>query len=321
MERLMFVPLEILPERYTGQWYDWFMTCFSAFGFSPIVVGDTEVRQIKVGEFLDVYQTNQYKINQLSQIIQHIIDGFEGTIFFMDLWFPGIEAIAYIRDCTGRKIRIEGIWHAGTYDPNDFLARSGCGKWGASLESSWVQLVDKGYVATKYHKTLLENARGAANLEVVQFPCYQPNYNKRCGVREDRVVFPHRLAPEKQPELFVELEKLYKEKYGNDIEFVRTKDVCSTKDDYYGLLLSSKCVFSSALQETFGIAMIEGLNCGCIPVAPNRLSYCETFDSKYLYNDLKEAVEMVRWAVKTYELPPCSKYNESVSDIVRRIRV
>lgn len=52
---------------------------------------------------------------------------------------------------------------------------------------------------------------------------------------------------------------------------------------YIKLLLESDIVVSTAVHEFYGIAVIEAVRAGCVPVLPNRLSYPELFDEKYLY--------------------------------------
>lgn len=44
---------------------------------------------------------------------------------------------------------------------------------------------------------------------------------------------------------------------------------------YHELLARSDVVVSTAAQEFFGIALVEAMACGCVPVAPRRLSYPE----------------------------------------------
>ena len=134
MEKMILVPIEILEERYSAQWYEWFTKYLTENNYDYEVVGDTKPRTIKHGEFLDVYETNKYKLKQLLEIIEKIENGFEGTIFFMDLWFPGIQTLAYIRDCLGKKIKFKGILHAGTWDKWDFLSQKGCGVWAKYFE-------------------------------------------------------------------------------------------------------------------------------------------------------------------------------------------
>ncbi len=328
MGELIFAPIELLEERYSAQWFEWFMRDFALKGITPTVVGDTTLRQINVGQFLDVYETHIYKSKQLQEIILFIKEGWEGTIFFMDLWFPGIEALAYIRDCAKRKIRISGMLHAGTWDPWDFLSQNECGAWGRYVEYGWLRLVDQIFVASRFHKELIRSymvdmgdwSLIESKFEIVDWPCYQSRALRNKYQKENIVVFPHRLAPEKAPEIFEQLQKVYIDRTQNfNTQFLRTKDMCSTKAGYYELLARSKVAFSSALQETFGIAMVEAWNLGAIPVCPDRLSYPETMEAWPRYRSLDEAADLVVTGIENYVLPPTSAYDMSVSHIIEKI--
>ncbi len=59
----------------------------------------------------------------------------------------------------------------------------------------------------------------------------------------------------------------------------------ATRQDYIDLLEKCDIVISTALHEFFGIAVIEALRAGCIPLLPNRLSYTELYPEEYLYAD------------------------------------
>lgn len=58
-----------------------------------------------------------------------------------------------------------------------------------------------------------------------------------------------------------------------------------TYQDYAALLSMGDIVVSTAHHEFFGIAVIEAVRAGCIPVLPDRLSYPELFDSQFLYQE------------------------------------
>jgi hypothetical protein len=88
--------------------------------------------------------------------------------------------------------------------------------------------------------------------------------------KENIVLFPHRVAPEKQPEIFRDLSL-----YFPDYEFVFAQDKQLTKHEYHELLAKSKMVFSANLQETLGISWYEAALVGTIPFVPDRLSYSE----------------------------------------------
>lgn len=311
MDRLIYVPIERLQERYSSQWDDWFMAAFDREQFTFYRVGDEYERQIVHGEFLDVIDTNIYKSQQLWSILE-ILKSFHAqkfkdtvTVFFTDAWFPGIQSLAYLRDGLGMKLKLKGMLHAGTYDPNDFLYKKKMGVWGRDFERSSLALFDEIFVATNYHKELIASAGlPTHNITLVPWPV---EHEFQRAAKEKLVVFPHRLADEKQPEVFQVLEKLFKTKFQRlyqDVKWVRTKDVCKTKKEYYDLLARAKVSVSTALQETFGIAMVESLNAGCIPVAPRRLSYPEVLPNEWLYDNLDQAVNLIAKALDYSGIEP-----------------
>jgi glycosyltransferase involved in cell wall biosynthesis len=314
---IYFFPIEPLEERYSLQWLGWFLKAFQKSGKPFKVIGDLSRRKITIGEFLDVYDTIRYKARQIAEFL-YCYRGEECTIFLMDGWFSGIEGLFYVRDNAKVKIKIKCILHAGTWDPNDFISQNGCGVWAKNIEYSWLKQYDEIFVATNYHKTLIENYfNDKFNITIVDFPVVDPDFE--CNKKENIVVFPHRLAKEKQPEVFDEVARLYKNRYPNDnVVFIKTKDVCKTKDEYYKLLAKAKVSFSSALQETFGIAMLESVKFGCIPVAPNRLSYPETLANFPLYNTLDEAIELIWNGIHNYQ-KPYTRFNSDVSHIVEKV--
>jgi hypothetical protein len=96
------------------------------------------------------------------------------------------------------------------------------------------------------------------------------NLNKR-----NLILFPHRIAPEKQVEIFRDLAK-----HLPQYEFVVCQDEQLTKKQYHTLLGQAKMVFSANLQETLGISCYEGAVVDAIPMVPDRLSYSEmAFDT------------------------------------------
>ena len=56
---------------------------------------------------------------------------------------------------------------------------------------------------------------------------------------------------------------------------VRHAGYLPSRDDYWKLLKSCDVVVSTAIQENFGLAVVEAMLAGCIPVLPRRLSYPE----------------------------------------------
>ena len=201
------VPIESLEERYSNQWNRWFPREFKRLGVEFYTIyGETLTDKIETGSFLDVYSTNYFKMSQLQQLIKLLYERKikdKDVILFHDLWFPGIEALQYIRQGAGIDFKIMGILHAGTYDPNDFLTKSGMGYWGEHLENSWFKFIDKIFVATKFHKVLITTSRHIEPKKIVVtgLPIYD-EFSDTSIKKENIVVFPHRLDKEKNPEEF-----------------------------------------------------------------------------------------------------------------------
>jgi hypothetical protein len=148
-----------------------------------------------------------------------------------------------------------------------------------------MEVVDLVFVATEFHKELLLSYLGGrygAKVKVTGFPIYPQEHDTRLKRMSNLVVFPHRLDPEKAPNHFDCLAAASK---NLGLVFMKTKEVCKTKTEYYQLLQQASFAVSFAMQETWGIAMQEAVFAGCIPLVPNRLSYREMFPADYRFAD------------------------------------
>lgn len=207
-------------------------------------------------------------------------DGF----LFLDAWHPGVLAARKLADLVGPRVRIMGLWHAGSYDPNDFLGRIKDRRWLSSFEVAVAEALDASFFATKYHLQLFQTKLIAApnsDLCRVGFPFEYLPYalsDYDATPKENLIVFPHRLAPEKQPEIFRDLASSFP-----DYKFVCCQDQKLTKHEYHSLLGKARMVFSANLQETLGIGVYEGLLCGAVPFVPDRLSYNEMYPNEWRY--------------------------------------
>ena len=96
--------------------------------------------------------------------------------------------------------------------------------------------------------------------------------------KKNKIIFPHRLAPEKQVEIFKDLAASMPE-----YEWFIAQEHNLTKHDYHKHLAESKIMFSANLQETLGISAYEAALVGTFPMLPDRLSYSEMWDADKLY--------------------------------------
>lgn len=133
--------------------------------------------------------------------------------------------------------------------------------------------------------------------------------------KRDLILFPHRIAPEKQVEIFRDL-KHHLPQY----EFVVCQDQYLTKNEYHNLLGEAKLVFSANLQETLGISCYEGAVVDAIPMVPDRLSYTEMYFDTFKYpSEWTESFE----AYEAHRPDVCAKiiqYMDNYAHMIPSIR-
>ena len=287
--KIFLVELEPVETRYTAQWKKYLPTQLRDAGFDvDIITGPSDAPQDTTpGAFLNFSGTNYWKSEQLMLISSLFANGTvkDGDYFlYTDAWNPTVIQLKYMAELLGVKIKIGGMWHAGSYDPADFLGRLiGNAPWVRHAEMSMYECFDDNFFATDFHIDMFTNTFWNDDRDIdrqllhkirrVGWPmeymedsldAYK-NLKKR-----DLILFPHRIAPEKQLEIFKDLAT-----YLPQYEFVVCQEKKLTKHEYHTLLGEAKIVFSANLQETLGISWYEGALVNAIPVVPDRLSYSE----------------------------------------------
>ena len=292
---VFLVDLESVETRYTGQWKSHVPSLLKKRGHNvQIIAGPEDIpRATTPGAFLNFGGTNIYKSSQVEQIGRLFCDGriSAGDHFiFTDAWHPGIINLKYMSELLNTPVKIHALWHAGSYDPQDFLGRLiGNADWVRHAEKSFFYAIDHNYFATDFHidmflYNLLDLGRLADKETVDEMFATQKivrsgwpmEYMEDTLVqyqnmpKRDLILFPHRIAPEKQVEIFRDLKE-----HLPQYEFVVCQDQQLTKNEYHNLLGEAKMVFSANLQETLGISWYEGAIVDAIPMVPDRLSYSE----------------------------------------------
>ena len=76
----------------------------------------------------------------------------------------------------------------------------------------------------------------------------------------------------------------------------------ASADEYPALLRRADVVVSTARHEFFGVAVVEAITAGALPVLPDRLSYPELVpDGSYLYAGAADLVDRLRWALTDHD--------------------
>jgi len=316
---LYIITLEQVEKRYTKQWHSYWKKGFSKFYDKVINIDGTIVSdEIKSGRFLDTNQTNIWKSEQVIKVAKlfqegKIKDG--DTFIFMDAWNTGVTAIKYMSQLNNIKTKLYGYWHAGTYDPHDFVSQAGLGQWAGYNEIGWFNALDKNFVATEFHKELILKSYSdvvrPSKIVVVGFPMdWDAQIKKEIGVKRkpkrDLIVFPHRTDPEKNPDGFRMVAKKHKE-----YDFVITTEVTNTKKEYYDLISEAKIVYNDNKQETFGIGTVEAMMLGAIPLVPNRLVFPELYSCQFIFSSKIGIDEKIKYFMNHY-------YDDSVQKPLKR---
>ena len=309
MSNIFLVDLESVSTRYTGQWKTHVPSLLSKAGHNvQVIAGPTDIPNATTpGAFLNFGGTNIYKADQVGQMGRLFCSGAvcPGDHFiFTDAWHPGIINLKYMSELLDIPVVTHGLWHAGSYDPQDFLGRLvGAKKWVRHAEKSFFYAFDHNYFATEFHidmffKNLFgvdgpsEHFRSMGTNKVVRTGWPMEYMDNTLDLyknmpKRDLILFPHRIAPEKQVEIFRNLKEFLPQ-----YEFVVCQDQQLTKNEYHNLLGEAKLVFSANLQETLGISCYEGALVGAIPMVPDRLSYTEMYYDTFKYpSDWTESYE------------------------------
>jgi len=311
MNKLHWLPLEILDKRYTKQTRKWYKREFSKKFDLNIIKGKQLTSKIENGSFLDAYGTNYYKFTQLGNLSKQFRDNKiknNDVIFIDDLWMPGIEGIRYMEKMgKDLNVKIYGVIHAGSWIPSDDIAtKLGNKKWCQEYERSIFDLVDGIFVGSDFHKKMILSVLGydleskIYNTGLPFYPSEIQKYKKSWNKKENIVIFPHRLHPEKHPEYFDKLKtNLNKYKW----KFIKTMDLDLNKQQYLDLVSKSKIMVSYADQENFGFSTLEAATLGNVLILPNRLVYPEFYPKECLYNNIHECEKLVAAVMKTQIFP------------------
>jgi len=306
--KLFLVELEPVETRYTAQWQIHLPVQLREAGFEvEVIEGPSDAPQDTTpGAFLNFSGTNYWKSEQLKTIAGMFAAGKvkDGDYFlYTDAWNPTVLQLKYMAELLGVKIKIGGMWHAGSYDPADFLGRLiGNAPWVRHTEKALFHVFDQNFFATQFHvdmfasellhdglfndypwyKDYIAELMNSGKITIAGWPmeyladAMLPYVD---ADKEDLILFPHRIAPEKQLEIFKDLEQ-----HLPQYKFVVCQEQKLTKHEYHKMLAKAKIVFSANLQETLGISWYEGALVGAIPMVPDRLSYSEMALNEFKYS-------------------------------------
>ena len=287
---IYIVDIEAVDTRYTKQWKEHLPKQLKRSTNEEVVTisGGETPQATTPGAFLNFGGTNIYKSKQLEQIGEMFCAGTvkDGDYFlYTDAWNPTVIQLRYMAELLGVNISIGGMWHAGSYDPSDFLGRLiGDKPWVRHAEHSMFECYDHNFYATDFHIKLWNKTfNNVQSGKVVRTGWPMEYFDQELeaykgGKKSNTILFPHRIAPEKQPEIFYDLKEALPQ-----YNFIVCQEKQLQKYEYHNLLAESKLVFSANLQETLGISGYEALILDTMVLVPDRLSYKEMFLDTFRY--------------------------------------
>ena len=150
------VDIEAVDTRYTKQWKEHLPKQLrQANNNEVVVISGGEVPQATTpGAFLNFAGTNNYKSQQMLEISRMFANGeIKDNDYFLytDAWNPTVIQLKYMAELLGIKIVIGGMWHAGSYDPQDFLGRLiGDKPWVRNAEMSMYECYDHNFLLQSF---------------------------------------------------------------------------------------------------------------------------------------------------------------------------
>lgn len=216
---MYILPIEPLQERYTDWWESQIPNGFRQLGNEVVVVNGKQLTAtVTKGTVLDTYGTNYKKSTQIQQVCELFQSGEvkNGDVFFIcDIWFPGIEAIRYMADLSGIKVKIFGIWHAGSITIEDFMEPHH--QWAKYFEIGYLNMCDGIFVGSEYSREAILNrllpyvlndveAKLIADkIHAIGLPMNFVQLNTIKVEKKPRVIFPSRFDIEKRPNIFLDM--------------------------------------------------------------------------------------------------------------------
>lgn len=329
--KVYYLPLEPLEERYTEQMYRWIVAAFEKRELDYFIIPGQPLSKTTEGhQFLNWPSRVHYAATQMQQVAERFSRGkvADGDVFFIpDLWHPGVEFIGYMAELSGIKVRLFGIQHAGPFDITDQTNQ--LLSWGKYLEACWYDLFEGVFFGSQYLVDLVVQGLRSEGLYTGQGEKFhvtgqvwdasdcREQTNWDVALKYPVVIWPHRLAPEKNPRDFYRLAEALapefpevewwitssrlKQQFIPPSEMVKFKAV--SKPDYYGILAKAQVMVSTAFQENYGYTIREATALDTPILCPDRACYPEMiFSSENLYTGFDQLVNQTRLALKG-ELP------------------
>lgn len=262
---------------------------------------------------------NDYIKNSLDKIIflkNNLKNG--DKLLLIDFFFPGLDLLEFYLKRRGVSVFKLGLMHGGSFIDGDIYNEHA---WLNNFENGWLDIFDLIVCPSKFFINNL-NAKGKKKIRIYPWGL-DYSLNPKLVNKKIDVIFPHRFSHDKGVKDLLLIARKMKntgfvltglgKKVINDLPddlkltYLELRKLPNVKilgmesaKQHIETLRSAKIVLSTAKQEGFGYSIFKSIQCGAIPVLPNRCCYPEFFKEKYLYSSIDESVKLIDNFLKNY---------------------
>jgi len=275
--RLIFIPQLPTKLRYTEWWIEDFKKNLKDQFSDFIVIGEKYLnsyinKQIQVDNqesFNNLNKSIEFELFQIQEFMNFELQSTD-ILLLADISFPGLFCnILYHK----RPQYCFAICHGTSKNAFDIFEKDKDSKW--KIESGHAELFNRIFVGSAYHKTKLK----WQNVKVIGMPDPPMQYTSNIKNKTIDIIS---VARKTEQKVNLKIEKQVEEKFGK----IYRKEY-NTWNEYFDALSKSKILLITANEETYGYQIIDCLKYGngCVPLAPQRLSYPELLSEDYLYRN------------------------------------
>ena len=280
MNRLVLVMQFPTPMRYQSWWFTEFPREMRQYFDQVIVLGKDYIESLNkiekgnIENFSPVRSAIKFEMVQIEEYLDIIQD--DDYLFIADISFPGLFINTLYHK---RPFKCFSYCHAGAKNSFDYFSNSKDSKF--QVESGHSKLFEAIFVGSKYH----QNKLGWTNTLVTGLP-HPPVLKPQNLERNKDIVSVCRPSIQKVNK---RTEKFVRQNFG---EIIRGE--FRTWENYSYFLSSSKILLISSKEDTFNYTILDAIECGCIPIAPNALCFPEILPEEYLYTNKEHLREIIQ---------------------------
>lgn len=284
MKRLIFVPQYPAKMRYQEWWFTELPKQFSKYFDEVIVLGkeyfkNEEARRGEAKNFSPVNANIRFECAQISEYLSLPLLK-NDRLLLADISFPGIfSGVLYHKPC----YRMFVFCHATSANSFDYYERVRRSKF--PVETSHAMLFHKVFIGSYYSA----NKVGWRNTQVVTLPPPPLNIISPFPY-VDRI---HNIVSVCRPSI-QKTTKHIERKVENVFGPIE-RQFFDNWNCYSKFLSASKILLITSKEDTFNYTIMDALRCGCIPIAPNKLCFPEILPKEYLYDDIRDLIEKLKF--------------------------